>query len=119
MFRPLQLQSLPSPPILMTSHSRSATDSLLNLLGISHHSYTAGPAEEPLLLYLESRIHHVELPAAAVGGEAAAGAMSPAALELASPFLNRIMGMCGLTVTNLRRMARLAETEDMMDGCEL
>ena len=36
-----------------------------------------------------------------------------------SPFLNRIMGMCGLTVTNLRRMERFAETEDIFEGCDL
>merc|ERR1711973_282896 len=89
-----------SPPILITSHSTSSTHSLLNFPGNSHHSYTAGPA------------------AAAAGGcEEPPEVISPGAAGLVSPFLNRIMGMCGLTVTNLRRMERFAETEDIFEGC--
>ena len=48
----------------------------------------------------------------------------PAAAELESPavsgppFLNLIMGTWGFTVENLLRRARLADTEDMVDGLE-
>ena len=38
---------------------------------------------------------------------------------LGPPFLNLIRGTCGLTVTNLRRTLRLAETEDIVDGSEV
>ena len=56
--------------------------------------------------------------AAAAGcGEAAAEVESPAVLG--PPFLNLIRGTCGLTVTNLRRTLRLAETEDIVDGSEV
>merc|ERR1719400_2859925 len=92
-----QLQSLPSPPMLMTSHSCWSTTSLLNLPGTSHHSYTAGPP-------------------AGAGVSEAATAVELASTALASPpFLKRIMGTWGFTVTSLLRSIRLAETEDMME----
>ena len=58
--------------------------------------------------------------AAAAGcGEAAAAAEVESPAVLGPPFLNLIRGTCGLTVTNLRRMLRLAETEDIVDGSEV
>merc|ERR1719192_3087604 len=87
--------------MLMTSHSCRSITCRLYLFGISHHSYTAGPA------------------AAAGCGEAAAAAEVESPAVLGPPFLNLIRGTCGLTVTNLRRTLRLAETEDIVDGSEV
>ena len=48
-------QSLSPPPMLMTSHSDWSMTGLRNLPGISHHSYTAGPAQ--LSEISKDRIH--------------------------------------------------------------
>ena len=54
-------------------------------------------------------------PAGAEGCEAATAAELDSTAPASPPFLKRIMGTWGLTVTNLLRRVRLAETEDMME----